>query len=198
MNGMFYKIGGIGALIWYIGLVLAIIGGIGFGASLIPEFALVGAIGGIIVVVGIILASLSAFAFYKHFKNILPLLTFIFGLIAGIILIINTILAFAGVGGLANLIIGILAMILLGVFLILYGIFFILFRYKLPETKLMLVMGIVLLIAGCLHASIIGASFGIAYFALIPGLVMLMEALLLKEPIVAAAPARPKPKLRPA
>lgn len=117
MNGMFYKIGGIGALILLVGMILGATG------LLSPQnMGLLSGIGAIIGGIGVVVLTLGFYAIWKSNGNLLSMLTMVFGFIGGILLLVEGILAVASVGALIY--VGASNMFVMATFFILGGLVF--------------------------------------------------------------------------
>ncbi|MDI6884231.1 MAG: hypothetical protein QMD00_03765 [Hadesarchaea archaeon] len=162
------KIGGIGGLIWLVGIILGTVG------VLVLNLAVM-ATGGIIAGVGILLLGLAGIGFWQIDKTALSILTGIFGIIGGILLLAGGAVLFAGI----EVVLGV-GGVLTGIFLILFGLILLREQARLDTSAqlgidLALPTALTTFIAGC-------AQFGIATGGLAaPGALLIAIVLLLAK-----------------
>ena len=104
------KIGGVGSIIWFVGILLAAAGGAALSQPVI-------AVGGILMGIGILLLGFATIGFWQTDKSALSVLTGIFGITGGATLLAGGAALFANVG-----VVGVVGMVLTGVFLLLLGL----------------------------------------------------------------------------
>lgn len=139
-NGLM-KIGGIGAIIWIVGIVIALFSSFaGTSAPMVTITAI------LIECVAVILVALGAFGLWRKHKSVLGLFAGIFGLAAGMIWLLFGILSYSTTDDMTGFL-GVLSALLLVVFLLLLGLDFLVLQSQLDHVSA-IPAGVLILIGG--------------------------------------------------
>lgn len=152
MSDALFKLGGIGALIWLVGIIIALIS-LSVGAQGLPDPTILG-VGGLIGGIGLLLLGIAVFSIWKAKHGIIPMLGMIFGMLAGVFTLIVGIFYIASIFGMAMSIMDLLAVIFTAGFLICLGMSF-LISQRAAVSTLTGVTGVYSLIGSATFLSLI-------------------------------------------